>query len=217
MPIDLTTLSLIFSIIALIPIVLYFIQRYAYLPKLFFRVGGEQSGEPIIVRKEEKITFAVSTKSLHRVFISEVWVYFNPDEVNLSKTKDAEEKVTTDLDFPVALFFPGTRVVKDKILQGFSWMHVAHSQKFSLKLIAYGHIDEIELPFRDMFPARSIYSERIIKFQVKADLPYDLKKQGLELVPGERIQIEGGQAQDAFNVVADNPTPVRVIELFKKN
>lgn len=62
-----------------------------------------------------------------------------------------------------------------------------------------------------------VYSERLIKFIVKGDLPYDLKKRGFEIRPGESLQIEGEQAQDAFSAVADKPTQVQVIELFKKD
>lgn len=119
----------------------------------FFRIGGEQSGEPIIVPKEGRIFFGISAESKLRSFVSEVWVYFDPGEVDLSKTKGAEKRTTVKLHYPIALYFSGTRVVKDKIFQGFFWEHQAISSKFTLKFIAYGQIDETETPFHDMFPA----------------------------------------------------------------
>ncbi len=213
MPID---LALVLSVVALVPFIIYFIQRYAYAPKFFFRVSGEQSGEPIIVPKEGEVMFAVSTKSRHRTFISEVWVYYNPDEVDLSKTEGAEKRVTTEQDYPVALFFSGTRILINMILQGFGWKHTAVSKNFSLKLIAYGQIDETEIPFHDMFPARKLRSERLVRFEVRDEYQNDLKKNGLPLKPSESLQIEGLQAQSGMWAASDKPAAqLKVIELFK--
>ncbi len=213
MPLD---LALILSVVALSPYILYLIQRYVYAPKLFFRVSGEQSGEPIIVPKEGKIIFAVSTKSHHRTFISEVWVYFNPDEVDLLKTAGAEKRATMEQNFPLALFFSGTRAVKDMTFQVFFGDHEAIFPKFTLKLIAYGQIDETEIPFHDMFPVRKLRSERLVRFEVQEEYQYDLMKRGFLQKPGETFQIEGEQAQYGIMAASDKQGgQLKIIELFK--
>ncbi len=184
----LSVIALVVSVIALIPFILYLIQRYVYTPQVFFRIGGEQSGEPIVVPKEGRRDFAVSTKSRYRTIISEVWVCFNPDDVNLSKM-GGKIRINTDQELSMALCFSRVIDVKDKFLNAFGWEYQALSPEFTLKFIAYGQIDETENPFSDMFPARKFRSERLVKFKIREENRSELKKTGLALEPREAIRI----------------------------
>src|SRR3989344_3792846 len=102
-------IALILSVIALLPLVAFLARWLFFTPKISIRVGGEQGGEPIQVPERGNVYFAVSTTSKYRVFISEVWVAYDDDPVDLSQTKGAEERITTDSRFLTALFFSERR------------------------------------------------------------------------------------------------------------
>src|SRR3989344_3130524 len=103
--------AIILSIIALIPFCAYLWLRWFYSPKIFIRVGGDQQGvEPIQLSEKGDVPFGISTGSKIKAFISEVWVSFNDDCVDLSKTKGCEKRITTDNQFPMAIlvkYVPG--------------------------------------------------------------------------------------------------------------
>ena len=73
-----------------------------------------------------------------------------------------------------------------------------------MKIVVRAETDEDELPFLlNMFPAPKITAERLIGFEVAKGMGHDLKKLGLTIRPGESIQSEGIQSQEAFWAVAD--------------
>ncbi len=214
----LTTISIILSVIALIPLGVYFLLRSFYSPKIFIRVGGDQQGaESIQVSENGDVPFGISTGSKVKAFISEVWVSFNDDEVDLSKTKGAERRITTDAEFPIAILFSERRAVKHGYLQTNYFDYAPKAESFSIKISVRAETDEAAIPFLlNMFPAPKVVSERIIKFEVNRGMVYDLKKIGLTIGPGESIQSEGVQSQESFWAVANKGiVQVKVREIIK--
>ena len=201
----LTTISIILSVIALIPLGAYFLLRSFYSPKIFIRVGGDQQGvEPIQLSEKGDVPFGISTGSKIKAFISEVWVSFNDDCVDLSKTGGGEKRITTDNQFPMAILFSDRRAVKQGYLQTNYFDYEPKIDNFSVKIIVRAETDEAELPFLlNMFPAPKIIAERLIEFKVAKGMEHDLRKLGLTIRPGESIQSEGIQPQEAFWAVAD--------------
>ena len=214
----LTTISIILSVIALIPLGVYFLLRSFYSPKIFIMVGGDQQGmEPIQVLEKGNVPFGISTGSKIKAFISEVWVSFNDDEVDLSKTKGGEKRITTDIQFPLAILFSERRIAKRGYLQTNYFDYEPKVDSFSVKILVRAEADEVELPFfLNMFPAPKMVSERVIKFEVIKGMVYDLKKLGLTIGPGESIQSEGVQSQESFWAVAEKGiVQVKVREIIK--
>ena len=201
----LTLISIILSVIALIPLGAYFLLRSFYSPKIFIRVGGDQQGvDPIQLSEKGDVPFGISTGSKIKAFISEVWVSFNEDEVDLFKTKGIEKRITTDNLFPTAILFSDRRAVKRGYLQTNYFDYEPKIDNFSVKIIVRAETDEAELPFLlNMFPAPKIIAERLIRFKVAKGMEHDLRKLGLTIRPGESIQSEGIQSQEAFWAVAD--------------
>ena len=197
----LTIISIILSVIALIPLGAYFLLRSFYSPKIFVRVGGDQQGvEPTQVLERGNVPFGISTGSKIKVFISEVWVSFDDEQVDLSKTKGGEKRITTDNQFPMAILFSERRAVKQGYLQTNYFDYEPKIDNFFVR----AETDETELPFLlNMFPAPKITAERLIGFEVVKGMGHDLKKLGLTIRPGESIQSEGIQSQEAFWAVAD--------------
>lgn len=197
--------AIILSIIALIPFCAYLWLRWFYSPKIIIRVGGDQQGVELIqVPESGNVPFGISTKSKLKAFVSEVWVSFNDEEVDLYKTKGGERRITTDNKFPMAILFPERRTIKQSYLQTNYFDYEPKVDHFSLKITARVETDEAELPFLlNMFPAPKVITERVIKFKVVKGMINDLKKLGLTMLPGESIQSEGIQSQGAFWAVAD--------------
>lgn len=197
--------AIILSIIALIPFCAYLWLRWFYPQKIIIRVGGDQQGvEPIQVPERDNVPFGVSTGSNLKASISEVLVSFNDEEVDLSKTKGGERRITTDNQFPVAILFPERRAIKQGYLQTNYFDYEPKNDHFSIKITTRVETDEAELPFLlNMFPAPKTITERVIKFKVVKGMAKDLKKLGLTILPGESIQSEGVQSQGAFWAVAD--------------
>ncbi len=193
------------SIIALIPFCAYLWLRWFYSPKIIIRVGGDQQGVELIqVPESGNVPFGISTKSKLKAFVSEVWVSFNDEEVDLYKTKSGERRITTDNQFPMAILFPERRAIKQGYLQMNYFDYEPKADHFSLKIAARVATDEAELPFLlNMFPAPKVTAERLIRFKAAKGMEHDLKKLGLTIGPGESIQSEGVQSQEAFWAVAD--------------
>ena len=207
-------LFLLLSLIGVLPLAAYLVLRVFYSPRIEFRIAGEQLREPIPTPRTDSRYFAVSTRSSRRVELSEVWVAFEPDEVNLSETHGAETRSTLDAKFPLALFFGAKRVVARKLLQANFFDYEAKAGEFEVRFSAVANVDETELPFLlDMFPAKKFRAERIVKFGVRGEAPRNLIDSGLVLKPGEFMSVEGPQAQAAVWAATDIPgTEVRVIE-----
>mgnify|MGYP001619770462 CR=1 FL=1 len=197
--------AIILSVIALIPFCAYLGLRWFYSPKIFIRVGGEQQGaDPIEIPERGDVPFGITTGSKIKAFISEVWVSFNDDEVDLSKTKGGERRITTDSQFPLAILFSERRAVKRGYLQTNYFDYKPKADSFSVKISVRAEVDEAGLPFLlNMFPAPKVVSERIVNLRAVEGMAHDLKKLGLTIGPGESIQSEGIQSQGAFWAVAD--------------
>lgn len=211
--------AIILSIIATIPFCAYLWLRWFYSPKIIIRVGGDQQGvEPIQVPERGDVPFGVSTGSKLKAFISEVWVSFNDEEVDLYKTKGGERRITTDNQFPMAILFTGRRVVKASYLQTNHFDYEPKADTFSVKITVRATVDEAELPFLlNMFPVPKMITARVIKFKVVKEMANDLKKLGLTMLPGESIQSEGIQSQEALWAVADRDVAqVKVREIIEE-
>lgn len=194
----LTIISLIISLFAIIPLGVYFLHWIFYSPKPFIRVSGEQTGDPIQIPEKGKVFFAVSTESNLKTKLLEVWVSFNPDEVDLFKTKGAEQRGIVDSIFPFALLFPEQRIIIKGNLQGNYFEYEPKKLEFLVKFTTISEPEQAELPFLiNMFPPRKIQIERIVKFQTVKGYTLDLQRNGLKLLPGEYVHLEGVQSQEA--------------------
>ena len=209
-------ISLLVGLLALIPLGAYFLHWKFYSPKPFIRVSGEQSGDPIQIPEKNTIFFAVSTKSDRKSVLCEVWVSFNPDEVDLSKTKGAEQSVIVDNKYPLALLFPEKRIIVKGHLQGNYFDYKAKKPEFSAKFIINSEIETTELPFLlNMFPARKLRTERIVRFKVTQGYTADLKRDGLLLLPKESVHLEGVQSQEeVYAATSKGIASLKVIELI---
>src|SRR3989344_1165024 len=139
--------AIILSIIALIPFCAYLWLRWFYSPKIIIKVGGDQQGmEPIQLSEKGNVPFGISTRSKLKTFISEVWVSFDDDCVDLSKTKGGEKRITTDNQFPMAILFSPPFVL-DKSTQSSSKLtHTSEINVFNFDLV---EIPNGTLPFSD--------------------------------------------------------------------
>jgi len=144
-------------------------------------------------------------------------VSFNDDEVDLSKTRGGEKRITTNIQFPLAILFSERRIAKQGYLQTNYFDYEPRVDNFSVKISVRAEADEAELPFfLNMFPAPKVVSERIVKFKVIKGMAHDLKKLGLIVGPGESIQSEGVQSQESFWAVADRGVAqVKVREIIE--
>ena len=125
--------------------------------------------------------------------------------------------MTTDNQFPMAILFIGRRVVRAGYLQTNHFDYKPKTDEFSVKILVRAETDEAELPFLlNMFPAPKIIAERVVRFKVVKGMECDLKKLGLILGPGESLQSEGVQSQEAIWAVADKGTAqVKVREVIE--
>lgn len=202
---ELAIVTTILSVVALMPLGAYLLLRWLYSPKIFIRVGGEQQDtDPIEIPEKGDVPFGITTGSKIKAFVSEVWVSFNDDEVDLSKTKGGGRRITTDSQFPLAILFSERRAVKRGYLQTNYFDYESKTDNFSVKISVRAEVDEAGLPFLlNMFPAPKVVSERIVNFRAVEGMAHDLKKLGLTIGPGESIQSEGVQSQESFWAVAD--------------
>lgn len=209
-------ISLTAGLLGLIPLVAYFLHWRFYSPKPFVRVSGEQSGDPIQIPEKGKISFGVCTKSGCKSVLCEVWVSFNPDEVNLLKTRGAEQRVTVDNKYPLALLFPEKRIIAKGHFQGNYFDYEAINPEFSVKFIVDSEIEATELPFLlNMFPSRKLRTGRVVRFKVTPGYATDLKRDGLQLLPKESIHIEGVQSQEGVIAATSKGVgSIKVIELI---
>lgn len=209
-------ISLLVGLLALIPLGAYFLHWKFYSPKPFIRVSGEQSGDPIQIPEKSTIFFAVSTKSVRKSVLCGVWVSFNPDEVDLSKTRGAEQRVIVDNKYPLALLFPEKRIIVKGHLQGNYFDYEEKKPEFSAKFIINSEIETTELPFLlNMFPARKLRTERIVRFKVTQGYTVDLKRDGLLLLPKESVHLEGVQSQgEVYAATSKGIASLKVIELI---
>lgn len=181
---------LLLSLVGVPPLAAYVALRVFYSPKIEFRVAGEQLGEPIPIPQAGNRFFAVSTRSSRRVELSEVWVAFESDEVDLSGTHGPETRSTLDTKFPAALFFGAKRVVAKRLLQANFFDYKAQTEEFRLRFSAVANVNETDLPFLlDMFPAKKFLVERVVRFRVTNDAPQDLIASGLQVKSGESVTI----------------------------
>jgi hypothetical protein len=193
---------LILGILGALSIVVY-LTRYLTAPRLFCRVAGEQSGEPIpLVAIEGSISFAIGTTTKRGVELLLVSVSAT-DEVEI-RSKDGERVLTRDHDFPFAVEFRDSRELARGHLQGLSVSYRAAASSFQLKIRMLAALKEEDLGFLlDMFSPRKVKRERIVRFRVDPSLKLTLQQSGLVLRPGEAVQVQGKQAQDAFWAAAD--------------
>ena len=213
------TISLLVGLLALIPLGAYFLHWKFYSPKPFIRVSGEQSGEPIQIPEKGRIFFAVSTKSHRKSVLCEVWVSFDPDEVDLSKTRGAEQRVTVDNKYPLALLFPEKRIIVKGHLQGNYFVCEAKKPEFSVKFIINSEIETTELPFLlNIFPARNLQAERIVRFKITQGYTTDLQRDGLVLLPKESVHLEGVQSQEeVYAATSKGIASLKIIEVVDSN
>ncbi len=142
----------------------------------------------------------MSTKSSHRSILSEVWVSFDSEELDIFQTKGAEQRITADNRFPLALLFTGRKIFVKGHFQGYFFDFEAKKPEFSVKFICHSEIEASELPFLlNMFPARKIRTEQVVKFKVIQNYVANLPKDGLALLPKESLHIEGVQSQGAMS------------------
>jgi hypothetical protein len=211
--------ALIFTIVALIPIVAYLCLQLFYKPKISIRVGGDQQGNKIInVLEKGEISFAICASTKFKTYISEIWVNFNNIEVDLSKTKGAETRITTERQFPVSILFSGLKTIKVGYLQANFFSYNSISENFSIKITVRVETDEADLPFLlTMFPSPKVIFERIVEFKVVKGMISDLNQLGLKLNPGESIQVEGVQSQEAVYVNSEKAlSQIKIIEICKE-
>ena len=209
----LSFISILIGSIALIPLLAYLLHWKFYSPKPFIRVSGEQSGDPIHIPEKGSTFFVVSTKSDRKSVLSEVWASFNPDEVDLFKTKGIEQRITVDNKFPCALFFSEKRIMVKGHFQGNYFDYEARKPDFSVKFIIKSEIETTALPFLlNMFPARRIQRERIVRFKVIQGYTANLQRDGLAVLPKESVHLEGVQSQGEIH--ASTSKGLKVIELI---
>ena len=101
-----------------------------YTPKISFRIGGDDLGTPIPLPLTGRVHFAVATRSKRTLQFDELRLSYDPDAVDLSKTKGATASFTTDSEYPAAIGFPGEREVVAGHLQGNYFDYAAKRPKF---------------------------------------------------------------------------------------
>lgn len=197
-------LGLILALVAPILSVVYWVW---ISPRLFFRVAGEQSGNPIYIKRNARVSFAVGTKSSGYVNIISIAVYFDNDQVDLFKTSGIQKEMSIDRLFPMAIIFPEKKVVKKYTLQANYFDIHEKVNSFSVKLVTVAEPNHSRLPFwLSILPVRATQKEKVIHFRVDPDLREDLKKQGLQLKPKESVQVTGVQSQSGMSAIADKGT-----------
>lgn len=205
--------SLILSIVGAASILAYLVRQFIS-PRIFFRVSGEQAGEPITLKPEGQVSFAIGTTSKRSVVVSKMWID-TEDGVEISG-KDGKKGLTTDRCFPVTVVFAAQRIVTQAHLQGVSVRYKATAPAFRLKVGAIAALEETDQGFLvDMFPPRRVKRERTVAFRVDGNARLSLQQSGLAVHPGEALHVDGAQAQDAMWAATEKGTAeVQVRELL---
>jgi hypothetical protein len=192
MPIELW-LGILGTILALIPIFSYLVLRFYYNPRVFLTVGGQQSGTPIpLPSSNDKMYIGIGTKSSKEILIKEVLVQYRSQDAEIV-SNEGSQTLTLDQDFPVALHFSGSWIIKSKhsklFMAGYKVKEGIH--QFQIKIVVYAKVDESEISFPwDMIPPKIHKQEFILQFKVedfKGSLDEKLKKYGYPLGPREGI------------------------------
>ena len=210
-------ISFVLGVLGISSLVVYLIHWKFYSPHLLFRVAGEQQGEPIKVNPIGQVPFATFTKSSKKIRVLGLWIYFNPDDVDLFKTRGAKKEMTVDRQFPMSIAFGEEKDVVKGTLQANYFKYQAKGNKFIVKFDGLSEINSTELPFLlDMFSPRKVRSTRTVTFEVDNNVVTDLKTHGLPLLPGEAMQTVGVQAQEGIWAVSDKEgTVIEVMELVE--
>jgi len=210
-------ISFVLGVLGISSLVVYLIRWKFYSPHLLFRVAGEQLGEPIKVNPIGQVPFATFTKSSKKIRVLGLWIYFNPDDVDLFKTRGAKKEMTVDRQFPMSIAFGEEKDVVKGTLQANYFKYQAKGNKFIVKFDGLSEINSTELPFLlDMFSPRKVRSTRTVTFEVDNNVVTDLKTHGLPLLPGEAMQTVGVQSQEGIWAVSDKEgTVIEVMELVE--
>jgi hypothetical protein len=210
-------ISFVLGVLGILSLVVYLIHWKFYSPHLLFRVAGEQRGEPIKVNPIGQVPFATFTKSSKKIRVLGLWIYFNPDDVDLFKTRGAKKEMTVDRQFPMSISFGEEKDVVKGTLQANYFKYQAKGNKFIVKFDGLSEINSTELPFLlDMFSPRKVRSTRTVTFEVDKNVVMDLKTHGLLLLPGEAMQTVGVQSQEGVWAVGDKEgTVIEVMELVE--
>jgi len=181
------------TVLALIPILVYIVSRVYYHPKIFLTVGGQQSGTPIpLPSSSNEISVGVGARSNKETIIKEVLLQFSSQEVELI---GGTLTTTLDRDFPAALHFSGSWIIKAKHSKLFRARYKVKKgiQQFQIKILVYAKVDESEVSFPfDMIPPKIHKCEFIYKFEVedfKGNFGEKIKRYGFPLGPGEAIMV----------------------------
>lgn len=209
-------LSLILGFFGAISLIVYCLHWWVYSPKLFIRIGGEKLGDPIPVAKEGRIDFACGTDSSRKSGILEVLVSFDPEKVELFRTKGVAKEITVDRKFPMAVVFRDKKEVVRKVLQTNFFDYQSRVDSFAVKITVISEIDPSSLPFLlTMFSPRKVRSEKIVRFLVKEGASMDLKTHGVIIGPKESMQVVGVQSQEAvWAATSKGEATVKIMEVF---
>ena len=186
-------MGIVGTVLAIIPIVSYIITRVYYRPKIFLKIGGQQSGTPIpLPSTRGQIWIGVGTMIDKETIIQEVFLQSRSNEVELN-SKEGFLTITLDEDFRSALHFSGSWLIKKMNSKLFVARYKVQDsiKQFPIKILVYAKIDESEVPFPwDMILPKIHKYEFIAQFKVedsKGKMIENLKKYGYPLEPGESI------------------------------
>lgn len=198
------TIGLYGSVIGVIGTIIGVCYWLFFDPQIFFRIAGEQKGEPIIVLPVCRIPFAVSTNSFSRVILLSVSVCFNDDLVTLFSTKGIQKQLTVDREFPMEILFQEEKHVIRKTLQANYFDVQAQRDSFSIKFKTVAEVDHAKLPFLfSILPVRRVEAEWVVSFEVDPNVKMTEQTHGLMIKPGEAIQIAGEQSQERVTAATD--------------
>ncbi len=188
---------------------IYLVYWLFFSPRVFFRVGGEQKGEPIKILPVCSIPFAVSTNSCVRVNLLSVSVLFDDNFVSLFSTKGIKMEISVDRKFPMAALFLEEKIVARKILQA-NYLDIhARKANFSIKISVVAEADHASLPFfLSILPARKVRVERVVEFEVDSNIQMVEQTHGLMIKPGEAVQTTGIQAQDGVTAATNKGSAI---------
>jgi hypothetical protein len=203
------------GVVAVAPMLVWWL----YSPTAGFRVGGEEDGGAIAVLLAERVSVAVFTDSKRSLEFENLRIAYDPDDVDLGKTRGAETVVTTDSNYPVAISFASKREVVAGHLQGAYFDYVARRPSFRVKLTTTLRARQEDLPyFARVFGSNSHTVERVVEFAASTDTVWTLPRSGLPIRPGESVVLQGVQSQEAVSCATKEGTAYgRVIEGLEDN
>jgi hypothetical protein len=210
----LAIVGVMLGIVAVAPMLVWWL----YSPMAGFRVGGEElGGDGIAVPMAGRVPLAVFTDSKRRLEIENLRISYDPENVDLAKTKGAHTLITTDRRYPVALRFAGPRELVAGHLQGAYFDYMAKRPAFRVKLTTTLRARQEELPYwARVFGSNSRTVERIVEFTASKGAAWTLPESGLRLEPGESLEVEGVQSQEGASCATKKGTAYgRVIEILK--